>query len=75
MCLIVSKFPWVSPSFEKMVEGINEFTGVDPWLSASMTSLAGALSGLKSFADEIHSANVDKFAEPTEKLAESCGRS
>ena len=67
----ITSFFGASSPFEKMVEGINEFTGVDPAALASMTSSAGALSGLKSFADEIDSANVDKFAESIEKLAES----
>jgi hypothetical protein len=67
----ITSFFGASSPFEKMVEGINEFTGVDPAALASMTSSAGALAGLKSFADDIDSSNVTKFAESIENLAES----
>ena len=60
-----------SSPFEKMVEGINEFSSVDPVALASMTSASGALGGLKSFADDIDSAKVEDFAEAIEKLAKA----
>lgn len=67
---IMSFFGASSP-FEKMVEGINEFSSVDPVALASMTSASGALSGLKNFADDIDSTKVEDFAEAIDKLAES----
>jgi len=65
----ITSFFGASSPFEKMVEGINEFTGVDPAALSSMASSAGALGSLKSFADDIDSTKVEDFAESITKLA------
>lgn len=65
---IMSFFGASSP-FEKMVEGINEFSGVNSQALANMTTSSGALSGLKTFADEIDKSKVEDFAEAIKALA------
>lgn len=67
---IMSFFGASSP-FEKMVEGINEFSGVDQTALTNMVASGGALEGLKAFADEIDKSKVEDFAEAIEDLAEA----
>jgi len=67
---IMSFFGASSP-FEKMVEGINEFSSVDQVALANMTKSSGALDTLKAFADDIDSSKVEDFAKAIDALAES----
>ena len=67
----ITSFFGASSPFEKMVEGINEFSGVNQQALANMTASGGALDSLKAFSDDIDSSKVEDFAEAIEKLAEA----
>ena len=67
---ITSFFGADSP-FDKLVEGINEFKGVDQSALTNVNSSASALSKLSAFDSELDASNLKKYADQLERVGEA----
>ena len=66
----IASFFGASSPFDKMVEGINQFSQIDSTAVANLTASSGGLAGLKAFADDLNAKNVEDFAEALDKLVD-----
>ena len=66
----IASFFGASSPFDKMVDGINKFAGVDATAVENLTASSGGLAGLKAFADDLNAKNVEDFAEALDKLVD-----